>query len=187
MHTARVFALLTTLALSSFLAACGSTTVTLREEPHRPGFLGSAPFDDDGVATRAKTVVDAGRLASYLLGVYSARRLDRVPTGNSGGVHNLEASTGARTLEQIVADCPRALLVTDLMGFGVNGVTGDYSRGASGFLIENGAIAHAVEEITIAGNLRDMYRGIVAVGDDVDRRSQMLCGSILIEDRKRCV
>jgi PmbA protein len=152
----------------------------VREEPHRPRALGSAPFDDDGVATRAKTVVDGGRLVTYLLGAYAARRLGRAPTGNAGGVHNLVVGHGPRDLEALVKTLPRGLLVTDLMGFGVNGVTGDYSRGASGFLIEDGAIAHPVEEITIAGNLRTMFRDIRDVGADVDERGQIHTGSVLI-------
>ena len=152
----------------------------LHEEPHQRGALGSAPFDDDGVATSAKAIVADGRLATYLLGAYSARRLGRAPTGNAGGVHNLQVSHGPRDLAAIIADCERALLVTDLMGFGVNGVTGDYSRGASGFLIEHGAIAHAVEEITIAGNLKDLLLDIREIGNDVDRRGAIHSGSMLI-------
>lgn len=154
--------------------------ITLDEEPHQPGALGSSPFDDDGVATQAKTVVAAGRLATYLLGAYSARRLGRTPTGNAGGVHNLQVSHGPRDLDAIVADCPRGLLVTDLMGFGINGVTGDYSRGASGFLLDGGAIAHAVEEITIAGNLKSLLLDIREVGCDVDRRGAIHSGSIMV-------
>jgi len=154
--------------------------LTLTEQPHLVGALGSAPFDDDGVATREKIVVDGGRLATYLLGAYAARRLGRAPTGNAGGVHNLIVSHGERDLAALIATQTRALLVTDLMGFGVNGVTGDYSRGASGFLIEAGAIAHPVEEITIAGNLKTMLHDIVDVGSDVDRRGSVHTGSIVI-------
>ncbi|MBX9604869.1 MAG: metalloprotease PmbA [Gammaproteobacteria bacterium] len=154
--------------------------VSIREEPHRPGGLGSAPFDDDGIATFAKTLVDAGRLETYLLSAYAARRLGRAPTGNAGGVHNLVVSHGERTLEAIIAGFDRALLVTDLMGMGVNGVTGDYSRGAAGFLIEGGAIAHPVEEITIAGNLKTMFKDIQEIGADVDPRSSVHVGSIVL-------
>ena len=152
----------------------------LREAPHLPGALGSAPFDADGVATAAKTIVGGGELTTYLLGAYAARRLGRTPTGNAGGVHNLVLSAGTDDLATLIGAEQRALLVTDLMGFGVNGVTGDYSRGASGFLIERGEIAHAVEEITIAGNLRDMLLGITAVGADVELQSTVRTGSIRI-------
>ena len=154
--------------------------VTVTEDPHRPGALGSAPFDDDGVATKPKTIIDSGRLVTYLLSAYAARRLGRTPTGNAGGVHNLVVTHGERELEAIIAGYERALLVTDLMGFGVNGVTGDYSRGASGFLIENGAVVHAVEEITIAGNLKTMLKDIREIGADVDRRGTVHIGSVVI-------
>lgn len=154
--------------------------LSLTEQPHLPGAIGSAPFDADGVATKAKSVVRNGRLETYLLGVYAARRLERTPTGNGGGVHNLVLTPGTRTLEEIIAATPSALLVTDLMGFGVNGVTGDYSRGASGFLIRDGAIAQPVEEITIAGNLRDMLLNIQEVGADVDNSLNVRTGSIVL-------
>ena len=169
---------------SFLLDALGETVlppfISLHEDPHRPGALGSAAFDDDGVATSAKAVVEHGRLATYLLSAYSARRLGRTPTGNAGGVHNLIVSSGERSFDQIIAGLDRALLVTDLMGFGVNTVTGDYSRGASGFLIEGGAIAYPVEEITIAGNLKTMYQNIVEIGTDIDDRSNIHTGSILL-------
>ncbi len=169
---------------SFLLDALGETIlpefVTVREEPHRPGALGSASFDDDGVATSAKTIIDQGRLTTYLLGAYSARRLGRTPTGNAGGVHNLLVSHGPRDLDALVADFDRALLVTDLMGFGVNGLTGDYSRGASGFLIERGAIAHAVEEITIADNLKTMLKDIREIGADLETRGTVHIGSVVI-------
>ncbi|MGR8920199.1 MAG: metalloprotease PmbA [Gammaproteobacteria bacterium] len=155
-------------------------SLDLVERPHLKGAAGSAPFDNDGVATAEKTIVAGGRLETYLLGAYAARRLGRTPTGNAGGVHNLILTPGERDLEALVAAQDRALLVTDLMGFGVNGVTGDYSRGASGFLIEGGEIARPVEEITIAGNLRDMLTGIVEVGSDVDESLNVRTGSLLI-------
>ncbi len=169
---------------SFLLDALGETIlpdfVTVTEDPHRRGALGSASFDDDGVATRAKTIIEQGRLNTYLLSAYSARRLGRTPTGNAGGVHNLVVSHGQRSLEDIIAGFDRALLVTDLMGMGVNGVTGDYSRGASGFLVEKGAIAHAVEEITVAGNLKTMLKDIREIGADVETRGTVHIGSVVI-------
>ena len=158
-----------------------ANTITLREEPHLPRGLGSAPFDSDGMATSAKDLVKAGVLERYILSAYSARRLGLEPSGNAGGVHNLIASHGSDDLDALIARMDKGILVTDLMGFGVNGVTGDYSRGASGFLIEGGEKIRAVEEITIAGNLKDMLHGIQAVGNDVDRRSNIHAGSILVD------
>jgi PmbA protein len=145
------------------------------------GAIGSAPFDDDGVATSPKTIVDSGTLETYLLGAYSARRLKLEPTGNAGGVHNLIVGHQDRALDELIADLDKALLVTELMGFGVNTVTGDYSRGASGFFISEGKIDHPVEEITIAGNLKTMLLGIQTIANDVDRRGNIHTGSILID------
>lgn len=156
-------------------------SLTLREEPHLPSAIGSAPFDSDGVATFSKPIVEQGRLTTYLLGAYSARRLGLKPTGNAGGVHNLLINHGERDLDGLIAGLDRALVVTELMGFGVNAVTGDYSRGASGFLVEGGEIVHAVEEITIAGNLKTILKGIVEVGNDIDTRGTIRTGSILID------
>ncbi len=155
--------------------------IDLIERPHLPGAIGSAPFDNDGVATREQALVSDGRLVRYVLSAYAARRLGREPTGNAGGTHNLVLSAGSRLPEAIIAGLDRALVVTDLMGFGVNTVTGDYSRGAGGFLVEHGEIAHPVEEITIAGNLRGMLRGIVEIGADVDESLNVRTGSILLE------
>lgn len=154
--------------------------VELLERPHLRGALGSAPFDGDGVATRERTLVEAGVLQGYVLSAYSARRLGMKTTGNAGGVHNLLVSHGERDLPGLLARMGRGLLVTELMGFGVNAVTGDYSRGASGFWVEDGAIAFPVEEITIAGNLKDMFRDIVEVGADVELRGNVRSGSVLI-------
>lgn len=169
---------------SFLLDALGETIlpafVTVNEEPFLPGALGSAAFDDDGVATRRKTIIEAGRLDTYLLSAYAARRLGRAPTGNAGGAHNLFVSHGERSLADIIAGFDRALLVTDLMGMGVNGVTGDYSRGASGFLIEGGEVAHAVEEITVAGNLKSMLKDIREIGADVETRGTVHIGSVVI-------
>lgn len=164
-------------ALDSVVLA---THINLDEQPHLPRALGSAPFDSDGVATRAKPIVASGRLCTYLLGAYSARRLGRQTTGNAGGVHNLVANHHGRSYEQIVAGLDRALIVTDMMGMGVNGVTGDYSRGASGFLVEHGEIVGPVEEITVAGNLKTMLTDIVEIGADVDTCGTVHTGSILI-------
>jgi len=154
----------------------------MHERPHLPKGLASAPFDDEGAATRDRELVQNGILQGYVLGSYSARRLGLKTTGNAGGIHNLivEASGPSPGHEALLRQMGTGLLVTELMGQGVNGVTGDYSRGASGFWIEGGAIAYPVHEITIAGNLRDIYRNIVAVGSDVDPRGSVRCASVLI-------
>ena len=154
--------------------------MTLRERPHLPRGLRSAAFDADGVATTEQDLVRDGVLQRYVLGTYSARKLGLESTGNAGGIHNLEIGSNSADLDGLVAGLSRGLLVTELMGQGVNNLTGDYSRGAAGFWIENGRIAHAVDEITIAGNLRDMFLAIEAVGADVDPRSHIRCGSILV-------
>jgi len=172
---------------SSFL--CGAVGekvfpdwVDMVERPHLRAELGSAPFDNEGVATRENPLVTAGVLGRYVLDAYSARKLGLVSTGNAGGVHNLEVSGGEGTLEELLARMGRGLLVAELMGQGVNLVTGDYSRGAAGFWVEDGALAHAVNEVTIAGNLRDMYRNLVAMGADIDRRGGIRCGSLLLAE-----
>ena len=154
----------------------------MHERPHILKALASAPFDDEGAATRDRELVQNGILQGYVLGSYSARRLGLKPTGNAGGIHNLivDASADSPGHDALLRRMGSGLLVTELMGQGVNGVTGDYSRGASGFWVEDGAIAYPVHEITIAGNLRDIYRNIVAVGSDVDPRGGIRCGSVLI-------
>jgi PmbA protein len=156
--------------------------ITLDERPHLPKALGSMPFDDDGVATKNNVFIRDGILESYCLGVYSARKLGMKSTGNAGGMHNLFVSTGKKELAELLKTMGTGLLVTELMGQGVNLVTGDYSRGASGFWVENGEIQYPVEEITIAGNLRDMYQQILDVGCDVDKRGNIQTGSILVEN-----
>jgi PmbA protein len=156
--------------------------VQIREEPHLPRALGSAPYDSEGVATRPHALVRDGVVESYVLSSYSARKLGLSTTGNAGGVHNLVIEPGPLGLEGLLHEMGRGLLVTELMGQGVNAVTGDYSRGAAGFWIEAGAIQYPVEEITIAGNLRDMYRTIRAVGNDVDLRGNIRTGSILLDN-----
>jgi PmbA protein len=157
-----------------------SPNVSIREEPHLPRAKGSAPFDAEGVATQPRDVVRDGVLLGYFLGSYSARKLGMASTGNAGGAHNLVVAPGADDLAGLMKRMGRGLLVTEQLGQGVNLVTGDFSRGAAGFWIEDGAIAHPVEEITIAGNLRDMFRDVVAVGRDVDRRGSRHVGSMLI-------
>ena len=154
--------------------------VSIREEPHLRRARGSAPFDNEGVATTPREVVTNGVLNGYFLGSYSARKLGLTTTANAGGAHNLVVKSGARDLARLVKEMNRGLLVTEQLGQGVNLVTGDYSRGAAGFWIENGEIAYPVEEITIAGNLKQMFRDIVAVGSDVDRRGSRHTGSILV-------
>lgn len=153
----------------------------IAEEPHLLRGLGSCSFDSEGVATSANHLVRDGVLQRYVMGSYSARKLGLTSTANAGGTHNLRVASNAGTLEQIMRSMGRGLLVTELMGQGVNIVTGDYSRGAAGFWIENGEPAYAVEEITIAGKLREMLAGIAAIGSEVDRRSSILTGPILID------
>jgi PmbA protein len=153
----------------------------LSERPHIPKALGSSPFDSEGVATRDREIVADGILTGYVLSTYSARKLGLKTTGNAGGVHNLLVSSGTDDFAALLRRMQRGLVVTELMGQGVNGVTGDYSRGAAGFWVENGEIAFPVHEITIAGNLKDIFRQIVSVGTDVDARGSIRCGSVLIE------
>ncbi|WP_369976015.1 metalloprotease PmbA [Xanthomonas bundabergensis] len=150
------------------------------ELPHLRRGLRSAAFDGEGVATRAAPLVAGGVLQRYVLGSYSARKLGLQTTANAGGVHNLQVAANADDLASIAAGIPRGLLVTELMGNGVNPVTGDYSRGAGGFWIENGAIAYPVDEVTIAGNLREMFQRIEAVGRDIDVRSHVHIGAVLV-------
>ncbi len=155
--------------------------VRIHEQPLLPGAMGSAAFDNEGVATAPRDIVRDGVLQSYVLGSYSARRLKMETTGNAGGVHNLTIDPSEQNLEAMIKGIKSGLLVTELIGFGVNIVTGDYSRGAAGLWIENGEVAYPVEEVTIAGNLKDVFRDIVAVGSDVDPRRSIRCGSILVD------
>lgn len=154
--------------------------VRILERPHLPRGWRSGDFDAEGVATRESPLIDDGVLARYVLGSYSARRLGLESTGNAGGVHNLEVSANAEGFEAILAGMRRGLVVTELMGQGVNTVTGDYSRGAAGFWVEDGAIAYPVDELTIASNLREMYAAIEAIGRDIDPRSATAVGSVLV-------
>ena len=150
------------------------------ERPFLPRGFRSASFDAEGVATRDSSLVAGGVLQRYILGSYSARRLGLQTTANAGGVHNLQVAANAGDLDAMLAGMGRGLLVTELMGQGVNTITGDYSRGAAGFWIEDGKPQYAVDGITIAGNLRAMYQAIEAVGSDVDPRSHVRTGSILV-------
>ncbi len=148
------------------------------ERPHLQRGHRSSAFDSEGVATLDNDLVRDGVLQRYVLGSYSARKLGLSSTGNAGGIHNLVVKTGVQDLAALIAGVDRGLLVTELMGSGINLITGDYSRGAAGFWIENGQIAYPVDEVTIAGNLREMFMAIEAVGADIDSRSHILTGSI---------
>jgi PmbA protein len=158
--------------------------LSLDERPLLPRGLASAAYDGDGLATYAKPFVENGKLLSYVLSTYSGRKLGMPSTANAGGVHNLFVTHGDEDQAALIRRMGRGLLVTELMGQGLNLVTGDYSRGAGGFWVENGEIQFPVQEVTIAGNLRDMFRQIVAVGNDVETRSSIHTGSVLIERMK---
>jgi len=155
--------------------------VRIHEQPYLKGALGSGAYDGEGVATQTRDIVSDGILRGYVLSTYSARKLGMHSTGNAGGVHNLTIDPGKLDYQGLLKELNTGLLVTELMGQGVNMVTGDYSRGAAGFWVENGEIQYPVEEITIAGNLKDMLKNIVAVGNDVDYRGNIRTGSILVE------
>ncbi len=157
--------------------------VRIHEQPHLNAAIGSAAYDGEGVATSDRDIVSAGVLQGYVLSSYSARKLGMQTTANAGGVHNLtaEPSPGESDLDAQLSRMGRGLYVTELMGMGVNTVTGDYSRGAAGFWVEAGSIQYPVEEITIAGNLRDMFMGIQSIGADQDRRGNIRTGSVLID------
>jgi PmbA protein len=155
--------------------------MTIDERPHLIGAMGSSAFDGDGLATYAKPFVENGDLVSYILSTYSGRKLGLPSTANAGGVHNLFVSHGTEDQAALIRRMGRGLLVTELMGSGLNMVTGDYSRGAAGFWVENGEIQFPVQEVTIAGNMRDMFKQIVAVGSDLEMRSNIRTGSVLIE------
>jgi len=161
------------------------THINVLEDPHIKGAMGSSPFDEEGVKTQARDVIRAGVLQGYFLSSYTARKLGMVTTGNAGGSHNLVLRSSQTRkkddFEAMLRKMGTGLLVTELIGQGVNYVTGDYSRGAFGYWVQNGEIQHAVEEITIAGNLKDMFAQIVAVGADAITRGSKTTGSILIE------
>lgn len=155
--------------------------VSIVERPSLPRGYASAAYDAEGVKPLGGAIIDSGRLQRYVLSSYSARRLGLRTTGNAGGVRNLEVSHDGLPLEALVKDMSRGVLVTELMGFGVNLVNGDYSRGASGYWVEDGEVRYPVNEFTIAGNLKEMFAGILAIGADVDGRGNTRCGSILID------
>jgi len=170
---------------SSFLLNCIGEQVfpefiTIDEHPLLVGGLHSAPFDREGVATRDSEIVNAGVVQRFILDSYSARRLKMQTTANAGGARNVRITTSDHDLAALCRNMDKGLLVTDMMGHGTNMVTGDYSRGAAGFWVENGEIQYPVEELTVAGNLKQMFQDIVAIGNDVDRRGNVHSGSILI-------
>jgi PmbA protein len=155
--------------------------IRIHDVPDLRRGLASSPFDDEGVATQRRDVVRDGVLQGYFLGSYSARKLGMRSTGNAGGNHNLILDSTGEDFPALLRKMRRGLLVTELLGMGVNQVTGDYSRGAAGFWVEDGELAYPVQEITIAANLKDMFKGIAAVGNDVVVRGSRQCGSILVE------
>lgn len=156
-------------------------SITICQNPHAKGEIGSTPFDDDGVKTKQINYVEDGVLVNYSLGTYSGRKLGMKTTGNSGGVHNLVINHADKNLKHLLKDMGTGLLVTELIGQGVSVVSGDYSRGAFGFWVENGEIQYPVHEITIASNLKEMFKSIQCVANDVDHRGNVKTGSILLE------
>lgn len=159
-----------------------SPIIHIDDVPDIPRGLASSAFDDEGVKTQRRAIIEAGVLQGYFLGSYSARKLNMQTTGNAGGSHNLVLRSGDLGFDGLLKKMHKGLVVTELLGQGVNHVTGDYSRGAAGFWVENGEIQYPVEEITIAGNLKDMYRQIAAVGKDVLVQGSRQCGSVLVEN-----
>ncbi|CAM2970899.1 metalloprotease PmbA [Pseudoalteromonas distincta] len=155
--------------------------VNIAERPHILKGLASSPFDSEGVKTFDREIIQGGELQTYLLASYAARKMNMTPTGHAGGIHNWLVEQTHNDLTELLKTMGTGLLVTELMGQGVNTVTGDYSRGAAGFWVENGEIQYPVSEITIAGNLKDMFKGISAIGGDIERRGGIQTGSVLIE------
>lgn len=156
--------------------------INIYEQPLLPQAMGSSSYDAEGVATSQRHIVEAGVVKGYVLGSYSARKLGMTTTANAGGIHNLTVKPGDLDFAQLLKEMNTGLLVTELIGQGVNTLTGDYSRGAAGFWVENGVIQFPVEEVTIASNLSDMFKAIVAVGSDVDLRGNTRTGSILVSE-----
>lgn len=160
------------------------TWLNIEEKPHLLRGLASSSFDNEGVYTQDREIITDGVLATYLLTSYSAKKMNMTTTGHAGGIHNWFVKSNAGDFDVMLKKLGTGLLVTELMGQGVNSVTGDYSRGAAGFWVENGEIQYPVSEVTIAGNLKDMFQQIVAIGSDVETRSQIQTGSVLIESMK---
>jgi PmbA protein len=167
--------------LNSLGEKVASDQLTIEEDPFLLRGDASSMFDDEGVATHSRLLVDQGMINGYLLSSYSARKLGMQSTGNAGGAHNLIVKTGNQNLKDLIRTMHKGLLVTELLGHGLNMVTGDYSRGAAGYWIEDGMIAYPVEEITIAGNMKDMLKQIAAIGNDIYKNGSKHTGSILIE------
>jgi len=156
--------------------------LTIEEQPHLLKGLASTPFDSEGVRTQAREIIKDGVLQTWLLTSYSARKLGLQSTGHAGGIHNWRIAGQGHSFDAMLKQLGTGLVVTELMGQGVSGITGDYSRGAAGFWVENGEIQYPVSEITIAGNLKDMWRNIVTVGSDIETRSNIQCGSVLLPE-----
>ncbi|MDG2252129.1 MAG: metalloprotease PmbA [Methylophilaceae bacterium] len=172
----------TSFLLGSIGSKIASDALTILENPFLPRGNASTYFDDEGVKVEPRILVEKGVLNGYFLSTYSARRLNMHSTGNAGGAHNLMVQSSGSGLEQLIKNMGTGLIVTELLGHGVNMVTGDYSRGAAGLWVEAGEIKHAVEEITIAGNLKAMLRDVVAIGDDTYKNSSRYTGSILVSE-----
>lgn len=156
--------------------------LTIKEQPHLLKGLASTPFDSEGVRTQDREIVKDGVLQTWLLTSYAARKLGLQSTGHAGGIHNWRIAGQGSSFDDLLKQMGKGLVVTELMGQGVSGITGDYSRGAAGFWVENGEIQYPVSEITIAGNLKDMWRNIVTVGNDIETRSNIQCGSVLLPE-----
>ena len=167
--------------LDSLGKPIASSLLNIEELPHLKKGNASSPFDGEGVATKSRKLVENGVLQGYVLSSYSARKLGMQTTGNAGGSHNLIVQSTGQNFAEMLKLMGTGLLVTEVLGHGLNMVTGDYSRGAAGFWVENGVIAYPVEEITIAGNMADILKNIVAIGSDVNKQSSKQTGSILIE------
>ena len=156
--------------------------LTVRELPHVPGGLASTPFDSEGVRTQDRLIIENGVLTNWLMTTYAARKLGLKSTGHAGGIHNWHIAGQGMGFDAMIKEMGTGLVVTELMGQGVSGITGDYSRGASGFWVENGEIQYPVSEITIAGNLKDMWANMIATGDDIETRSNIQCGSVWLPE-----
>jgi PmbA protein len=167
--------------LDSLGQTIASPLLNITEDPFIRKGAGSSPFDNEGVACQQRTLVENGVLQGYLLGSYSARKLGMQSTGNAGGAHNILVRSTGQSLQQLLQTLDTGLLVTELLGHGMNMITGDYSRGAAGYWVEKGVIVHPVEEITIASNMQEMLKGIIAIGNDIIPNSSKSTGSILID------